>query len=163
MFNIVLFSPQIPPNTGNIIRLCANTGAHLHLIKPLGFSLDEKSCRRAGLDYHEMARVRQYDDLESCLDVLDVSMVSPRLYAITRFGTRIVHDATFTTGDILLFGAETTGLPDTIHNILADNQKLALPMLPDNRSLNLSNAVSITLYEAWRQIGFAAQITHEVL
>ena len=154
MFDIILFTPQIPPNTGNIIRLCANTGACLHLIKPLGFSLDEKSCRRAGLDYHEMALVQQYDSLEACLDAMGVTIDSPRLFAITKFGTQIVHDTALAIGDVFLFGAETTGLPDRIHSALGDNQKLSLPMLPDNRSLNLSNAVSITLYEAWRQNDF---------
>ncbi|MBT6122005.1 MAG: tRNA (cytidine(34)-2'-O)-methyltransferase [Candidatus Puniceispirillum sp.] len=154
MFDIILFTPQIPPNTGNIIRLCANTGARLHLIKPLGFSLDEKSCRRAGLDYHEMALVQQYDNLASCLDALGISIDSSRLFAITKFGTRIVHDATFAIGDIFLFGAETTGLPDSIHAAMGEKQTLSLPMLPGNRSLNLSNAVSITMYEAWRQNDF---------
>lgn len=154
MFDIILFTPQIPPNTGNIIRLCANTGARLHLIKPLGFSLDEKSCRRAGLDYHEMALVQQYDSLEACLDAMGVTIDSPRLFAITKFGKQIVHDTALAIGDVFLFGAETTGLPDRIHSALGDNQKLSLPMLPDNRSLNLSNAVSITLYEAWRQNDF---------
>ena len=151
MFNIILFTPQIPPNTGNIIRLCANCGAKLHLIRPLGFDLDEKSCRRAGLDYHDMARVTQYDSLAECLDALG----QPPLYAITKFGTRTYSDVTFTPGDALLFGAETTGLPDEIHASLDAEQKLALPMLPGNRSLNLSNAVSIVVYEAWRQCDFS--------
>jgi tRNA (cytidine/uridine-2'-O-)-methyltransferase len=162
MFDIILFTPQIPPNTGNIIRLCANTGARLHLIKPLGFSLDEKSCRRAGLDYHELARVQQHDNLDACLDVLGMSINAQRLFAITKFGTGIVHDTTFAAGDVFLFGAETTGLPDSIHAALADHQKLSLPMLPGNRSLNLSNAVSITLYEAWRQTGFQTPEAQEI-
>ena len=163
MFDIILFTPQIPPNTGNIIRLCANTGARLHLIKPLGFSLDEKSCRRAGLDYHELARVQQHDNLDTCLDVLGMSINTQRLFAITKFGTGIVHDTTFAAGDVFLFGAETTGLPDSIHAALADHQKLSLPMLPVNRSLNLSNAVSITLYEAWRQTDFQTPEAQEIL
>ncbi len=151
MFNIILFTPQIPPNTGNIIRLCANCGARLHLIRPLGFDLDEKSCRRAGLDYRDMALVSQYDDLDECLAALD----HPRLFAITKFATRTYTDAQFAAGDALLFGAETTGLPDYIHDRLSADEKLALPMLAGNRSLNLSNAVSIVTYEAWRQCGFA--------
>lgn len=151
MFNIILYTPQIPPNTGNIIRLCANCGATLHLIKPLGFSLDEKSCRRAGLDYHDMARVNQYDSLDECL----IALGNPRLFAITKFGERTYSDVPFAAGDALLFGAETTGLPDDIHNSLKADQKLALPMIAGNRSLNLSNAVSIVIYEAWRQSGFA--------
>ena len=151
MFNIILHTPQIPPNTGNIIRLCANCGATLHLIKPLGFSLDEKSCRRAGLDYHDMARVSQYDSLDECL----IALGNPRLFAITKFGERTYSDVPFAAGDALLFGAETTGLPDDIHNSLKADQKLALPMIAGNRSLNLSNAVSIVIYEAWRQSGFA--------
>ena len=154
MFDVILFTPQIPPNTGNIIRLCANTGARLHLIKPLGFSLDEKSCRRAGLDYHEMTQVQQHDNLDTCLDILGISIDASRLFAITKFGTRIVHDTRLAAGDVFLFGAETSGLPDNIHAALGENQKLSLPMLPGNRSLNLSNAVSVTLYEAWRQNGF---------
>ena len=151
MFNIILYTPQIPPNTGNIIRLCANCGATLHLIKPLGFNLDEKSCRRAGLDYHDMARVSQYDSLDECL----IALGNPRLFAITKFGERTYSDVPFAAGDALLFGAETTGLPDDIHNSLKADQKLALPMIAGNRSLNLSNAVSIVIYEAWRQSGFA--------
>ena len=151
MFNIILYTPQIPPNTGNIIRLCANCGATLHLIKPLGFNLDEKSCRRAGLDYHDMARVSQYDSLDECL----IDLGNPRLFAITKFGERTYSDVPFAAGDALLFGAETTGLPDDIHNSLKADQKLALPMIAGNRSLNLSNAVSIVIYEAWRQSGFA--------
>lgn len=150
MFNIILFTPQIPPNTGNIIRLCANCGAQLHLIRPLGFDLDEKSCRRAGLDYHDMARVTQHDSLDECL----VALNNPRLFAITKFGTRSYSDTAFEAGDALLFGAETTGLPDYIHASLGAGQKLSLPMIEGNRSLNLSNAVSIVVYEAWRQCGF---------
>lgn len=150
MFNIILYTPQIPPNTGNIIRLCANCGAQLHLIRPLGFNLDEKSCRRAGLDYHDMARVTQHDSLQDCLIALD----NPRLFAITKFGERPYSDVPFAAGDALLFGAETTGLPDDIHASLSADQKLALPMIAGNRSLNLSNAVSIVVYEAWRQCGF---------
>lgn len=151
MFNVILYTPQIPPNTGNIIRLCANTGAQLHLIKPLGFDLDEKSCRRAGLDYHDMARVTQYDSLEECRAALG----DPRLFAVTKFATQSYTEIAFDAGDALLFGAETTGLPDHIHAQLDADQKIALPMLAGNRSLNLSNAVSIVLYDAWRQCGFA--------
>ncbi len=151
MFNIILFNPQIPPNTGNIIRLCANTGARLHLIRPLGFDLDEKSCRRAGLDYHDLAHVHAYDTLDDCLQTLN----NPTTYAITKFGTRSYDEAAFQAGDALLFGAETTGLPDAVHARFTEDHKLCLPMLAGNRSLNLSNAVSVIVYEAWRQCGFA--------
>ena len=151
MFHVILFNPQIPPNTGNIIRLCANTGASLHLIHPIGFQMDEKSCRRAGLDYHDMARVTQYDSLDECRAALG----DPRLFAVTKFATQPYTEIAFQAGDALLFGAETTGLPDHIHAQLDADQKIALPMLEGNRSLNLSNAVSIILYDAWRQCGFA--------
>ena len=150
MFNIVLYQPQIPPNTGNIIRLCANTGAWLHLIEPLGFGLDEKSCRRAGLDYHELAEVRCWPDLGAYL-----SAVQPeRLWAVTKFGETRYDEATFHAGDSLLFGSEQTGLPDSVHQQITPSQKLYLPMISGSRSLNLSNAVSVVLFEAWRQLGF---------
>ena len=150
MFNIVLYQPQIPPNTGNIIRLCANTGAWLHLIEPLGFGLDEKSCRRAGLDYHELAEVRCWPDLGAYL-----SSVQPeRLWAVTKFGETRYDEATFHAGDSLLFGSEQTGLPDSVHQQMTPSQKLYLPMISGSRSLNLSTAVSVVLFEAWRQLGF---------
>jgi len=150
MFHVILFTPQIPPNTGNIIRLCANTGANLHLIEPLGFTLDAKSCRRAGLDYHDLANVAKHQDLEACLSALG----QPRLFAVTKFASQRYDSPHFTAGDAFLFGAETTGLPASVHDGLADSQKIGLPMSGGNRSLNLSNAVSIIIYEAWRQCGF---------
>ena len=150
MFRVILFTPQIPPNTGNIIRLCANTGADLHLVEPLGFTLDAKSCRRAGLDYHDLANVAKHENLEDCLSALD----RPRLFAVTKFATQRYDSPRFAAGDAFLFGAETTGLPAVIHEGLEDSQKIGLPMSGGNRSLNLSNAVSIIIYEAWRQCGF---------
>ena len=150
MFRVILFTPQIPPNTGNIIRLCANTGADLHLVEPLGFTLDAKSCRRAGLDYHDLANVAKHENLEDCLSALG----QPRLFAVTKFATQRYDSPRFAAGDAFLFGAETTGLPAAIHDDLADSQKIGLPMSGGNRSLNLSNAVSIIIYEAWRQCGF---------
>jgi len=151
MFHIILFAPQIPPNTGNIIRLSANTGAHLHLIEPLGFRLDEKSCRRAGLDYHALADLHLHKNLDDCVKILG----SARLFAITSHGTTSLFDQKFTTGDAFLFGSETAGLPETIHARFTAEQKLRLPMIAGNRSLNLANAASIVVYEAWRQTGFA--------
>lgn len=150
MFHIVLFQPQIPPNTGNIIRLCANAGAQLHLIHPLGFEITEKSCRRAGLDYHALTYVSHYEDWD---DFCANSGIK-RLFGITKFGT-VRHDAPdYQVGDGFLFGRETTGLPEEIHQSLDETQKLAIPMVAGNRSLNLSNAASIILYEAWRQHDF---------
>ena len=150
MFHIVLFQPQIPPNTGNIIRLCANAGAQLHLIHPLGFEITEKSCRRAGLDYHALTYVSHYEDWD---DFCANSGIK-RLFAITKFGT-VRHDAPdYQAGDGFLFGRETTGLPEKIHQSLDETHKLAIPMVAGNRSLNLSNAASIILYEAWRQHDF---------
>lgn len=151
MFDIILYSPQIPPNTGNIIRLCANTGARLHLIRPLGFDLEMKAVRRAGLDYHEMARVETHDNLTDCLAALS----PPALFAVTKFAAQSYVTPRYQAGTAFLFGAETTGLPDEIHNMLKDEQKIHLPMCAGNRSLNLSNAASIVLYEAWRQCEFA--------
>ena len=151
MFEIILFAPQIPPNTGNIIRLSANSGSRLHLVKPLGFSLDEKSCRRAGLDYQALGDVHIHDDLTACLDWLN----QPRLFAITTKGKETIYNRVFTPGDAFLFGSETSGLPANIHADIAQNHKLRLPMVANNRSLNLANAVSIVIYEAWRQHDFA--------
>jgi len=150
MFRVILFTPQIPPNTGNIIRLCANTGADLHLVEPLGFTLDAKSCRRAALDYHDLANVAKHENLEDCLSALG----QPRLFAVTKFATQRYDSPRFAAGDAFLFGAETTGLPTAIHDRIEDSQKIGLPMSGGNRSLNLSNAVSIIIYEAWRQCGF---------
>jgi tRNA (cytidine/uridine-2'-O-)-methyltransferase len=151
MFNIILFQPEIPPNTGNVIRLCANTGAHLHLIRPLGFELDDKQLRRAGLDYHEYAAVQVHDDLPQCLNTLG----HPRLFALTTKGAQPFFDMEFRAGDAFLFGPESRGLPADILDALPPEQRVRLPMRPDNRSLNLSNAVAVTVFEAWRQNGFA--------
>ena len=150
MFEIILFTPQIPPNTGNIIRLTANSGNRLHLVKPLGFKLDEKSCRRAGLDYQALGDVHIHDDLTACLDWLN----QPRLFAITTKGKETIYNRVFTPGDAFLFGSETSGLPANIHAEISPNHKLRLPMVANNRSLNLANAVSIVIYEAWRQHDF---------
>ena len=151
MFEIILFAPQIPPNTGNIIRLTANSGNRLHLIKPLGFKLDEKSCRRAGLDYQALSDVHIHDDLVACLDWLN----QPLLFAITTKGQETIYNRAFAPGDAFLFGSETSGLPANIHAEISPNHKLRLPMVANNRSLNLANAVSIVIYEAWRQHDFA--------
>lgn len=147
MFNIVLFEPEIPPNTGNIIRLCANTGASLHLIEPLGFSLDNKALRRAGLDYREYAEIRSYSSFESFKD----SEQAKRIFAISTKGAKSCFEMTFEPGDYLLFGPETRGLPTSI---LESHVTLRIPMLAHSRSLNLSNAVSVLVFEAWRQCGF---------
>jgi tRNA (cytidine/uridine-2'-O-)-methyltransferase len=151
MFDIILYQPEIPPNTGNIIRLCANTGCRLHLIRPLGFELDEPRLRRAGLDYREYAQVVAYDDLAECLK----SLGDPRLYAFSSKASAPYDQVQFQPGDALLFGPETRGLPGDLLETLPASHRLRLPMLPDNRSLNLSNAVAVSVYEAWRQNGFA--------
>ena len=150
MFNVVLYQPQIPPNTGNIIRLCANTGAKLHLIEPLGFSLDEKSCRRAGLDYQDLAFVKKWASLDDYLD----QCRSDRLWAVTKFGNVRYDKVIFSPEDTLLFGAETNGLPESVHQNLDVSQKLFIPMGNESRSMNLSNAVSIIVFEAWKQNNF---------
>jgi tRNA (cytidine/uridine-2'-O-)-methyltransferase len=150
MLHVILFRPEIPPNTGNVIRLCANTGAALHLIRPLGFQLDDARLRRAGLDYHEYASVAVHDDLASCLDAIG----TPRVFAFTTRG-RVAHvDVRFADGDGLLFGCETAGLPEEVLDAIPSTQRLRLPMRPDSRSLNLSNTVAVAVYEAWRQLGF---------
>ena len=150
MFHVVLVNPEIPPNTGNVIRLCANTGAQLHLIEPLGFRIDDKQLRRAGLDYHEMTSVTQHADLAACLAAL-----GPRpLYALTTRAHRSVYDVAFAEGDALLFGPETRGLPDEVLETIPADARLKLPMRAGNRSLNLSNAAAVTVFEAWRQQGF---------
>lgn len=154
MFHIVLVAPEIPPNTGNVIRLSANTGCTLHLIEPLGFSMDDKHMRRAGLDYHEYAQVRRHADWASFL-----SAESPnpeRLFAFTTRGSRSVFDNTFQAGDWLVFGSETQGLPPALRERFPEQQRLRLPMVEGQRSLNLSNAVAVSVFEAWRQIGFGA-------
>ena len=154
MFNVILYQPEIPPNTGNIIRLCANTGARLHLIRPLGFDLDDKHLRRAGLDYHEYASLRVHDDLAACMATLP----DARLFAFTTKASRHYHEANFRAGDAFLFGPESRGLPTDVLDSLPAEQRLRLPMLPQNRSLNLSNTVAIAVYEAWRQCGFAGAV-----
>ena len=153
MFNIVLVAPEIPPNTGNVIRLAANTGCTLHLVEPLGFSMDDKLLRRAGLDYHEYAEVKRHADWAAF--VAAEQPQAERLYALTTRGTRGVHEVSFQAGDWLVFGAETRGLSDTVRAAFAPAQQLKLPMRPGQRSLNLSNAVAVTVFEAWRQNGFA--------
>ncbi len=151
MFDIVLYQPEIPPNTGNIIRLCANSGARLHLIEPLGFELDDKRLRRAGLDYHEWAEVSVFPDYQTMLEKLKPQ----RLFACSTKGTMTYNDVKFQAGDVLLFGPETRGLPADILNSLPSDAVIRIPMMENSRSLNLSNAVAIILFEAWRQCGFA--------
>ena len=152
MFNIVLVEPEIPPNTGNVIRLAANTGCTLHLVEPLGFSMDDKLLRRAGLDYHEYAQVRRHADWQA---FLDTELPPPdRMFALTTRGTRHVHDARFSPNDWLVFGSETRGLAPALRDSFAPAQRLRLPMREGQRSLNLSNAVAVTVFEAWRQNGF---------
>ncbi|MGH8163819.1 MAG: tRNA (cytidine(34)-2'-O)-methyltransferase [Rhodanobacteraceae bacterium] len=151
MLHVLLHHPEIPPNTGNVIRLCANTGASLHLVRPLGFELDHAKLRRAGLDYHEFARVAVHGDLDACLAALD----HPRVFAFTTRATTRHVDARFAIGDALLFGCETAGLPDDVLMAIPVEHRLRLPMTPQSRSLNLSNAVAVAVYEAWRQLGFA--------
>ena len=153
MFHIVLVHPEIPPNTGNIIRLCANTGCHLHLIEPLGFNMEDKQMRRAGLDYHEYASVKRHADWQAFLDAQQPNL--QRLFAFTTKGQRSSFAPTYQPGDYLVFGAETAGLPPPIRTSLPPAQLVRLPMRPDQRSLNLSNSVAIAVYEAWRQNDFA--------
>mgnify|MGYP006294413649 CR=1 FL=1 len=155
MFHIVLYEPEIPANTGNIIRLCANTGAQLHLIKPLGFELDDKKLRRAGLDYHEWVAMRVHDSLAAFL----TDIKPARVFALTTKGTRRVNDVEFQQSDALLFGPETRGLPVQVLNQLGTEHCLYLPMKPESRSLNLSNTVAIVLYEAWRQHNFQGALS----
>jgi tRNA (cytidine/uridine-2'-O-)-methyltransferase len=152
LINIVLFEPEIPPNTGNIIRLTANTGSHLHLIKPLGFDLDDKKMRRAGLDYHEFAGISQYEGWQDFMRLQGEN----RLLGISTKATMRYSEYRFEEGDFLIFGPETRGLPDKIREQLNSANLLRIPMLPDSRSLNLSNAAAVVVYEAWRQLGFAA-------
>ena len=150
MLEIVLYEPEIPPNTGNIMRLCANTGCHLHLIHPLGFDLDEKKLRRAGMDYRDMAVIQEHQSLEDCL----AKLKNRTVYALTTKGKTNYASASFQAKDVLLFGPETRGLPDSVLNELSEQQKLRLPMLGKSRSLNLSNTVAIVTYEALRQLQF---------
>ncbi len=151
VFDVLLYQPEIPPNTGNVIRLCANTGARLHLVEPLGFAMEDKQLRRAGLDYHEFASVRVHASLEAALE----SITPARLFALSTRG-QVRHDQPrYTDGDAFLFGPETRGLPPEVLQAIAPEHRLRLPMRPDNRSLNLSNAVAVVVFEAWRQTGFA--------
>jgi tRNA (cytidine/uridine-2'-O-)-methyltransferase len=152
VFNILLFEPEIPPNTGNSIRLCANTGAALHLIGKLGFDLSAPQLKRAGLDYHDMARVYQHADVATCLAAIGPT----RLFVIETDGKKGYHEAVYQPGDSFLFGRETSGLPESVAAALPGHERLRIPMLPANRSLNLSNAVAVVAYEAWRQCGFAS-------
>ncbi len=154
MFHVLLYEPEIPPNTGNIIRLCANTGANLHLIKPLGFDLDDAKLRRAGLDYREWATMRVHSSLANCLAELS----QPRLFALTTKGDTCYADVKFQAGDAFLFGPETRGLPASVREALPAENRLYVPMVPDSRSLNLSNSTALVLYEAWRQNGFKGSV-----
>jgi tRNA (cytidine/uridine-2'-O-)-methyltransferase len=151
MFDVVLFSPRIPPNTGNVIRLCANTGARLHLVEPMAFTLDEAHVRRAGLDYRDMAVVTVHPSLDAAREAL----AGRRWFATTARGGVAPAHVALMPGDVFLFGPEPTGLPDDVLATFPPERRLRLPMLPGNRSLNLSNAVAVTVYEAWRQNGFA--------
>ena len=154
MIEIALFEPEIPQNTGAIIRLCANTGCVLHLIEPLGFDFNEKRVRRAGLDYHEIANIQHHKNYEAFLEVVK----GKRIFACTTKGTTFFAKAEYQLGDALLFGPETRGLPDDIIQSLPPEQRVRIPMLPDSRSMNLSNAVSVFVYEAWRQLDFSGAV-----
>ena len=151
MFSVILYEPEIPPNTGNIIRLCANAGAQLLLVEPLGFDLEEKKLRRAGLDYREFVNVQTHASLDACLE----SLGQPRVFALSTRNARRYDEAAFAENDAFLFGPETRGLPQEVLDALPDGQRLRLPMKKGNRSLNLSNAAAVVVYEAWRQLGFA--------
>jgi len=151
MFHVVLYQPEIPPNTGNIIRLCANTGSALHLVHPLGFELDDRRLRRAGLDYREFAAVREHESLEAFVQALQ----PPAIWALSTRGTRSYAEVSYRSGDALLFGPETRGLPVEVLESLGQQAVLRLPMVADSRSLNLSNTVAVVVYEAWRQQGFS--------
>jgi tRNA (cytidine/uridine-2'-O-)-methyltransferase len=153
MFNVVLVEPEIPPNTGNVIRLCANSGARLHLVRPLGFDQSDKQLRRAGLDYHEFAELRVHDNFDHLLETERPD--SQRLYCCTTHGTRSYAEVNYAAGDWLVFGSESRGLDARLRERFDAIRRLRVPMRPGNRSLNLSNAVAVVLYEAWRQLGFA--------
>jgi len=157
MFDVVLYQPEIAPNTGNVIRLCANTGARLHLIEPLGFEPDDAKLRRAGLDYHDWAKVSRHASWEACLKLLDES--GPRrIFALSTRGKRRYDQVEFGANDVLVFGPETRGLPGELLASLPDEQTLYLPMMPNNRSLNLANSVAVVVYEAWRQSGYRSAL-----
>ena len=152
MFHVVLVEPEIPPNTGNVIRLCANTGAQLHLIEPLGFPLEDARMRRAGLDYHEYAQMKVHKDWAAFINEHQPDPL--RMFAFTTHGSSVFSSLSFLPGDVFVFGSETRGLDPTLRESFPDSQRIRIPMRPDNRSLNLSNAVAITVFEAWRQQGF---------
>jgi tRNA (cytidine/uridine-2'-O-)-methyltransferase len=154
MFDIVLYQPEIPPNAGNVIRLAANTGARLHLVEPLGFSMDDKQLKRAGLDYHEYASVRVHAGWASCMEFL----IGRRIFALTTKSENNFFHARFEENDVFVFGPETSGLPQELLDSVNPEMRLRLPMRPGNRSLNLSNAVAVTVFEAWRQLGFAQSV-----
>jgi tRNA (cytidine/uridine-2'-O-)-methyltransferase len=156
VFNVVLYEPEIPPNTGNIIRLCANTGVRLHLIEPLGFTLQDRELRRAGLDYHEYAEVRQHPALSACLAALD----HPQVFAFTSRGAPMTPATAFARGCVLLFGPETRGLPRSVLDTIESVRHLRIPMVAGSRSLNLANAVAVAVYTAWQQHGFAGAAPH---
>lgn len=151
MYDLVLYQPEIPPNTGNIIRLCANTGTGLHLVKPLGFTLEDKQLRRAGLDYHEYASLKVYEDWAGCLEVF----AGRRMFALSTRGSSPYDRTVYRPGDVFVLGPETRGLPQEILDSFPPEARIRLPMRPENRSLNLSNAAAVIIYEAWRQQGFA--------
>ena len=155
MLHVILHRPEIPPNTGNVIRLCANTGARLHLVRPLGFDIDDRQLRRAGLDYHEFAPMQVHDDLEAALDAIaKTEDAAPRVFALSTRGSTRFDQVAYRDGDAFLFGSETAGLPQAVLDAIPQAQRLRLPMRPHNRSLNLSNAVAVMVFEAWRQLGF---------
>ncbi|GLR13540.1 tRNA (cytidine(34)-2'-O)-methyltransferase [Chitinimonas prasina] len=154
MFAVILFQPEIPPNTGNVIRLCANTGCELHLVKPLGFPLDDAKLRRAGLDYHEYAQMQVHENWEAC----QAAFAGRRIFAMTTKGSTRFDQIAYQPGDAFLFGQESAGLPADLRDGFAADRRIKLPMRPDNRSLNLSNAVAVTVFEAWRQQGFAGGV-----
>ncbi len=151
MFHVILFEPEIPPNTGNVIRLCANTGATLHLVKPLGFRLDDRSLRRSGLDYHDLASVAVHPNLEACL----AALADSRVFAVETGAPRRYSEPAYRAADAFLFGPETRGLPAAVLGGCAGDRRVSIPMRSPSRSLNLANAVSVVLFEAWRQQGFA--------
>jgi len=154
MLDVVLFQPQIPPNTGNIIRLCANSGFRLHLIEPLGFDLEDKKLRRAGLDYHEFAAIKRHKNYQEFIE----SEQPQRVLAITTKATNYYGEVEFIEGDYILFGSETAGLPEEVRQQIPDQDKIRIPMLEGSRSMNLSNATAVIIYEAWRQLGFANSV-----
>jgi len=154
MLDVVLFQPQIPPNTGNIIRLCANSGFRLHLIEPFGFDLDDKKLRRAGLDYHEFAAIKRHKNYEAFIE----NEQPKRVLAITTKTSNYYGDVSFEQGDYLLFGSETSGLPEEVRQQIPDQDKIRIPMLKDSRSMNLSNATAVIIFEAWRQMGFEGSV-----